>query len=110
MAILGAYIPGASINGWADPFPFVASVRPDLLVGDHNMLLSQASSLAFREALRRPGFHAVRVLSSAAILAIMGEGRNLYWSLQAPEVLPPAVHDRGFDPSVGKWKQSRGCF
>jgi hypothetical protein len=94
LAILGAYIPGAAVNAWTDPYPFVASVRPDLL-RDRKALLSQASLLAFREARRRPGFQATRILSSVVTFSVAGEAGSLYWSLQAPEVLPAALHERG---------------
>lgn len=94
VSILGAYVPGATINGWTEPAPYIASVRPDLL-WNGKALFSQATSVAVREALRRPVFHTLRILSSMADLSITGESKNLYWSLQAPEVLPPALHDRG---------------
>jgi hypothetical protein len=94
LAILGAYIPGANVNAWTDPYPFIASVRPDLL-RDRKALLSQASFLAFREALRRPGFQAARILSSVCNFSVTGEATSLYWSLQAPEVLPQALRERG---------------
>ena len=94
LTILGAYVPGATANGWIDPFPFIASVRPDLLY-DRQALLSQTSLLAFREVLRRPAFHAARILSSVVSSAVSGEDASLYWSLGAPEVLPAALHERG---------------
>jgi hypothetical protein len=94
LTILGAYVPGASVNAWIDPYPFIASVRPDLL-RDRKALLSQASSLAFREALRRPGFQAARILSSMVTFSVRGEAASLYWSLQTPEALPAALHERG---------------
>lgn len=94
LAILGAYVPGAIVNGWTDPYPYIASVRPDLL-RDRKALLSEASVLAFREALRRPGFQAARILSLAVTYSVAGEGGSLYWSLQAPEVLPPARREFG---------------
>jgi hypothetical protein len=94
IAILGAYVPGATPYGWIDPFPFIASVRPDLLY-DREALLSQASLLAFRETLRRPGFHTARMLSSVLTSAVSGEGKSLYWSLDLPEVLPAVLHEPG---------------
>jgi hypothetical protein len=94
LAILGSYVPGAIVNGWTDPYPYVASVRPDLL-RDRKALLAEASMLAFREALRRPGFQAARIASLICTYSVAGEGGSLYWSLQAPEVLPAALHERG---------------
>jgi hypothetical protein len=94
LTILGAYVPGATGYGWIDPYPFIASVRPDLL-RDRKALLSQASLLAFREALRRPDFHAARILSSVVTSAVAGEASSLYWSVGAVEVLPPPLHERG---------------
>ncbi len=94
LAILGAYIPGAAANAWTDPYPYVASVRPDLL-RDRKALLSQAALLAFREALRRPGFQSLRILQGMCTFAVRGEEVSEYWSLRADEVLPPALHERG---------------
>ena len=93
LSILGAYIPGATINGWADPIPYIASERPELLQ-DHKALLSQATGLAFREALRRPGFQALRILSMLINFAVTGEAASLYWSFGTPEVLPAALQAR----------------
>jgi hypothetical protein len=94
LAILGAYIPGAAVNAWTDPYPYIASVRPDLL-RDRKALLSQAPLLAFREVLRRPGFQAIRIFQAMCTFTVRGEEVSDYWSLRAPEVLPPALHERG---------------
>ncbi len=94
LAILGSYVPGASIDGWVDPYPFIASVRPDLL-HDRQALLSQAAMLAVHEALRRPGFQAIRILSSICTYAVRAEEDGSFWSLEKPEVLPPAIHESG---------------
>lgn len=93
-SVLGSYIPGATVNGWADVLPFVASVKPELL-RDRKALFAGSGRLAVQEALRRPVFHAARIVASTATLAIAGEGGNLYWSLQAPEVLPEAARVAG---------------
>lgn len=93
LTILGAYVPGAS-NGWADPLPYVASVRPELL-GDRHALYSQATHLALQEALRRPGFHAARIVTSVLDLAMEGEAASLLWSVANPAVLPEALRERG---------------
>lgn len=94
VSILGSYIPGATANAWTDPYPFIASVRPDLLT-NRPALLSEATHLAVREALHRPGFHAVRILSMVVNFSVTGEAGNGYWSIEASEVLPPALHERG---------------
>jgi len=94
LAILGAYIPGATVNGWSDPYPYIASVRPDLL-HDHKKLLSQASMLAFQEVLRRPKFQAIRILQEMWSYSVTGEAGSLYWCLGAPEALPPNLHAEG---------------
>lgn len=92
-SILGAYVPGATVNGWRDPSPFIASVEPALLEDRHAML-THAAGLAVGEALRRPAFHAVRIASSVVSAATRGEAVNLYWTLLAPEVLPERLHAR----------------
>jgi hypothetical protein len=93
LTILGAYIPGAATYGWIQPFPFIASVAPDLL-RDREAYLSHATSLAFQEARRRPAFHAARILSSVSTLAVTAEAGILSWTL-GPEALPAAVRERG---------------
>ena len=100
-SILGAYVPGATANGWIDPAPFIASVRPELL-WDRKAMFAQTTSLALHEAFRRPGFHILRILSSAANVSVAGESVNLFWSLQAPEVLPPALHQAG-EALAARW-------
>jgi hypothetical protein len=94
ITILGSYIPGAAANGWSAPYSFIASTRPDLL-RDRKAMFSQASGLAVREALRRPAFHAARILSSAVTSAVSGEAGSLYWSVGAPEALPEPLRERG---------------
>jgi hypothetical protein len=98
VTILGSYVPGAATNGWTAPYPFIASVRPDLF-RDRNALL-QSSGLALREALRRPAFHTVRILSSVVTSAVSSEADSLYWSLGASEVLPEALRGRGAAAAV----------
>jgi hypothetical protein len=93
VSILGAYVPGATAAGWLDPYPFIASVRPDLL-GDREALLRAAPRLALREALHRPIFHGLRILSSVLNSALSGEYADLSWSL-SPAVLPAAAAKRG---------------
>ena len=93
VSILGSYIPGATANAWIDPYPFIASVRPDLLL-DRKALLAEATHLAVREALRRPVFQMARILSLAANFALTGDAVNLYWSLGS-DSLTPDRRERG---------------
>ena len=88
LALLGAYIPGATANSWTDPSPYVATVEPELL-RDIPRLHGEAARLALAEALRRPGFHAARIASGTILHALGGEIASLYWSLTSPESLPP---------------------
>ncbi len=96
VAVLGSYVPGAAPVGWTDPTSFVASVQPELL-RSRQALHSGAWALAFQEALRRPGFHVIRIFSSLLTFAAEGEVANLFWSIGAPETLPPALRSRGAD-------------
>jgi hypothetical protein len=93
--ILGSYIPGAAAHGgWIDPSTYMASVRPDLL-RDPKAMFAQTPRLALQEALRRPGFHAMRILSTIFSQATEGEGASLYWSVDSPGVLPEALRQGG---------------
>jgi hypothetical protein len=65
------------------------------LLRDRIALLSQASHLAVQEALRRPGFHAARIVTSVLDLATEGEAASLLWSVADPAVLPEALRERG---------------
>ncbi len=94
LAVLGAYIPGATVNFWADPRPYVAVVEPALLY-DLNRLHRETYRLALREALRRPGFHAARIAVSILKFEVTSEGDNLYWCVGAPETLPEPLRARG---------------
>jgi hypothetical protein len=94
ISVLGAYVPGAAANAWADPRPFLASVRPALLQ-DPDRLRREAGGLALDEALRRPAFHAVRIASTVLSLALDGEAANLYWSVLIPGGLPEPLAPRG---------------
>jgi hypothetical protein len=92
-AILSSYIPGAVANAYADPYPYTASVRPDLL-RDRKAFFAEALHLAMQEALRRPKFHALRILSWVSNFAVSGEAVSLYWSIGA-DVLPEPIRARG---------------
>jgi len=96
MALLGSYIPGASVNFWTDPLPFVATAEPALLRDpDLASLHRSASRLALREALRRPGFHAARITASVLKHSVDSEGDNLYWSVGHADTLPEPARARG---------------
>jgi hypothetical protein len=95
LAILGSYLPGASYHGWVAPYPFLASVRPDLL-RDYKAMLAQSAGIGVHEALRRPAFHALRIVSMVGVYAVDGESSDpLYESLEAPQDLPASIHERG---------------
>jgi hypothetical protein len=93
-AMLGAYVPGAGLNYWRDPGPYIASIDPSLL-GDKKRLQKESYRLAVKEALRRPKFHSIRIVS--AILTCVGQPdpTNFYWSLKGPGALPSEYGERG---------------
>jgi hypothetical protein len=93
LALLGAYLPGSTVNGWEPPYAFLAATHPELL-RDRPAMLAQTSGLAIQEALRRPGFHALRIVAMLGSFAVDGETTLLYWSLGNPEVLPANLHER----------------
>ncbi len=93
VSVLGAYLPGSSVNGWEPPYAFISSVKPEML-RDRQLLFSQSSGLAVREALRRPGFHVLRIIAMVGTAAIESESASLYWSLGYSEAVPPALRDR----------------
>lgn len=93
MAILGSYVPGATANAWVNPVAYIAAVEPELLENPAEMK-RRALGLAVREALARPGFHALRITAFTLDFTVSGESANLFWSLVAPDVLPPSVHAR----------------
>ena len=63
---------------------------------DTPAMLSQTAAIGVHEALRRPGFHALRIVSMAGVYAIDGESSDpLYESIEDPQDLPPALQARG---------------
>ena len=96
MTVLGSFIPGAFASGWIDPRPYVAAVEPSLLA-DKPTYFAGAWRLAWREAARRPAFHAMRIATQTLRLAVKADGQNLFWSVRTPEVLPPERRAAGED-------------
>ena len=94
LAVLGSYVPGAAANSWADPCPYIASVRPSLL-WDYHRIRREAGGLALGEALRRPTFHAARIATAVLSQVLDGEANNLYWSVLIPGGLPEPLLPRG---------------
>jgi len=94
LAVLGSYVPGAAADSWADPCPYIASVRPSLL-WDYHRIQREAGGLALHEALRRPAFHAARIAAAVLHLALDGETASLYWSVLIPGALPEPLVPRG---------------
>jgi hypothetical protein len=92
VTVLGGYVPGSSLHGWVAPYAFLAETHPEVL-RDHQALMSKTSGIAVQEALRRPRYHALRILSMLGEYAIDGESEDpLRGGLEAEEVLPPAIH------------------
>jgi hypothetical protein len=94
LAFLGSFVPGAAAAGWIHPGPYVASVEPEALESLDRFRAS-AGRLAWREARRRPAFHALRVGTAALRLARESDRENLYWSVADADVLPAARREAG---------------
>lgn len=90
ISVLGTFVPGAGLD-WTTPVPYVASVAPEVLEEDQG-LARHAFRLTFREALRRPRFHAVRIFAASVKPLLWSDAGDLYWSLQADEALPASEH------------------
>jgi hypothetical protein len=93
-SMLGAYVPGAGLNYWTDPSPYIASIDP-LLLKDKKRLKEESYRLTLKEALRRPKFHLVRMVSGVLNNLGRPDPSNFYWSLSAPNVLPLEYKQRG---------------
>ena len=93
-SMLGAYVPGAGLNYWTDPSPYIASIDP-LLLKDKKRLKEESYRLALKEVLRRPKFHLVRMVSGVLNNLGRPDPSNFYWSLSASNVLPLAYKQRG---------------
>lgn len=92
-SILGAYVPGAGINYWVNPNPYIAAVEPSLLEEGADLQWGMFRLIG-EEILRRPRFHLVRILAAALNGLFRVDTGNLYWSLTSPEVLPSDFGDR----------------
>jgi hypothetical protein len=93
VSMLGAYIPGSTADGWADPIPYIAAVEPALLE-DLERLRQQAGRLAWHAALARPTFHAERIAAFGLDSTVGSEEANLVWSLLSPDLFPAAGQPR----------------
>ena len=86
--ILGAYVPGAGLDYWADPKPFVAAVEPALLEQGQSAINRGEVRIAWAEFWRRPQFHAIRILAGTLNGLLRNDAGLLYWSMTGPGVLP----------------------
>ena len=88
-SVLGAYVPGAALV-WVTPVPYLQIKAPELLKRDVSAYdLNRAEiSLAWQEFLRRPTFHAVRIIGVTLTSLLDLDSRVISWSLTAPGVLP----------------------
>jgi hypothetical protein len=93
-ALLGSVVPGAAEAGWVDPRAHIASVEPELLE-NRTAARKAGTRLALVEWRRRPAFQLLRAGSVSARLAVESDADNLYWSVGAPEALPPELRPRG---------------
>jgi len=85
VSILGSYVPGAGV-GWVDPKPFIAATAPELFENDQYK--EEALHLVWKEVLRRPRFHLIRIFADPFYNLFEMEPGLAYWSLTAPDVLP----------------------
>ena len=88
-SVLGAYVPGAALV-WVTPVPYLQIKAPELLKRDVSAYdLNRAEiSLAWQEFLRRPTFHAVRIIGVTLTSLLDLDSRVISWSLTAPGVVP----------------------
>jgi hypothetical protein len=94
LAILGSSLPGAFEPGWIDPRPYVERIDP-AMAADRQSYFSGAWSLARREMLRRPDFHALRIAAQTMRVTLKADGLDLFWSLRMPEALPAGLQAKG---------------
>jgi hypothetical protein len=91
--MLGAYVPGAGLNYWIDPAPYLASVDP-VLLQDKGTFQKESFRLVLREFLGRPSFHVIRMGSSVLNCLKYMDTFNCYWSLTAQDALPPGYRQK----------------
>lgn len=90
-SMLGSYAPGAGL-GWVDPSAFLAAHHPELIYQmskDFSSTQDRMVDLAIGEFLDRPRFHTARIAAALIYDLFDGIGDIVYWSLTAPNVLPP---------------------
>jgi hypothetical protein len=92
LAVLGAYGPGAASAYWSFPRAAGAALAPEL-VHNRRALQERALELGVREALRRPGHHAVRVFSAIVNCQSRSDSNGLQWAL-GTDVLPDSHRSR----------------
>jgi hypothetical protein len=94
---LGAYVPDAGVNYWANPKPFIAATEADLLYEEDSAITRGMMRIAWQEVLRRPDFHAMRIMAATLNGLISTGTGNIYWALTGPGVLGQAYDSRAED-------------
>lgn len=86
VSILGAYVPGAGM-GWNMPWAFLSTYHPEISVEDEGFE-QQITRLAMKEFVRRPRFHAIRIVGSSLYNLFNIDREIAPLSLTAEGVLP----------------------
>ena len=95
LGLYGSFAPGSSGSGWIDARAFAAVQDPSAL--DGSLFGSQRAylRLTWAEAMRRPGFHLMRMAAWMPRLALNADADDLYWSVGGDRALPPDRRDAG---------------
>ena len=105
LGLYGTFVPGSSASGWIDARAFAAVQDPSVL--DGSLYGSQRTylRLTWAEAMRRPGFHLMRMAAWMPRLALNADADNLYWSVGGDRAQPPDRRDAGrrFEDRWAPW-------
>ena len=89
LGLYGSFVPSASVMGWIDARAYAAAQDPSVI--DGSLYGSQRAylRLTLAEAMRRPGFHLLRMAAWIPRLALDADADNLFWSVGTDRAQPP---------------------
>ena len=105
LSLYGSFVPSASAFGWIDARAQAAAQDPSVLDGSLYGSQRALLRLTWAEAMRRPGFHLMRIFAWIPRLAVNADADNLFWSVGSDRAQPPDRQEaaRRFEDRWAPW-------
>ena len=88
LSLYGSFVPTASEFGWIDARAHAVAQDPSILDVNSYGSPRKLLRLTWAEAMRRPGFHLMRILAWIPRLAVNADADNLFWSVGTDRAQP----------------------